>query len=129
MGKRQLRAMSPAETGILRLVWQFGVATGRGEEFGGLCFWWIQAIAARARGKGPSDARTQWPLILLGTVITLSGILLLVRLALRAQPQTTDSTNRTRHKTAAAVLFSTCVGVLMAVLRRNRHDAALACGR
>ena len=27
MGKRKLRAMSPAETEILRLVWQFGEAT------------------------------------------------------------------------------------------------------
>jgi BlaI family penicillinase repressor len=27
MGKRKLRAMSPAETGILRLVWQSGAAT------------------------------------------------------------------------------------------------------
>jgi hypothetical protein len=50
-------------------------------------------IAALAEAKGVLDNRMQWPLIILGAVIVVSGILLLLALALHQARRTVGMTN------------------------------------
>ncbi len=50
-------------------------------------------VAALAELKGSADNRMQWPLIILGAVIVLSGILLLLLLALRPSRRAVEITD------------------------------------